>query len=259
MSKPKVVDLPIENQDETKKPSVPKDSREPKTLGENILTPAFFFSLLTATAYLTGVAFQEANLSTLKIPYGLFPKSSPDYFILAFRAVIELFPSEFSSPLKNIGAAIAIVAGLFMISAINIFGEFLGKSARMKDFQERARTNKLLNFIGKLLFAPAIGLMVLFYVPTAFIILMTIPVVVGLSGGAKAAQSEIASYEGGCAKPKGKGVHCTQIIEGTTPVATGFIIDMSDKYVAIYVDGEAKAIPIKDRDFLPYTPPTSKP
>jgi hypothetical protein len=55
--------------------------------------PALVGSFLTAAAYLTGVAFQQAYLISAQVNDELFVKSSSDYFLFAFQAIPELIPA----------------------------------------------------------------------------------------------------------------------------------------------------------------------
>jgi len=219
------------------------------------LSHAIVLSILTPTAYLTGVAFHQAYMQTLKINYELYPKSSADYFLYAFNALFKLVPEWLQIAGTDLRVVGVVLYVSLVIGLINKGGSLLDNSPWMKRHREKAKTSKAFRLFGEIMLVPVIGLMVIYYIPILLVILMITPVLVGEVGGQKVANADKAGFEGGCAHPKRKSAFCTQMLEAGKPVAIGFVIDASDKFVAMIDNGVARSIPIKDREFSEFRNP----
>lgn len=216
------------------------------------LSHAVVLSILTPTAYLTGLVFHQVYMHTLRINYELYPKSSADYFLYAFKSLFELLPAW----LQIAGTDLRVVGVVLFVSVaiglINKGGSLLDNSQWMKRHREKAKTSKAFSLFGEIMLVPIIGLTVIYYIPILLVILMITPVLVGEAAGHKVAIADKAGFEGGCAHPKSKSAFCTQVLEAGKPVALGFVIDVSDKFVAVIDNGVARSIPIKDKEFLEF-------
>jgi hypothetical protein len=223
------------NQEQSEKPQASNPSN--KSLPSWLPLSTFLAALLTPAAYLTGVSFHQSYLETFQIPYGLFPKASSDYFLFAYRAVMEAMPAWMNFLAKEHWPAVLIFLVLLYFSGFVKFARWIEKREFSKRTTERLRNNRAMKFISELLFVPAIGLAAIFYIPTATVILLVIPIYIGSTGGEKAAQSDLMRFQGGCSQPKDQKAFCTSIIDNGKPNGAGFVIDASEKYVAL-LDGE---------------------
>lgn len=239
---------------------LPASDAEKKSLATTINWAtfiAFFTSTLTAAAYLTGVAFHQGYLHTYKVSYGLFPKTSSEYFLYAYSAILELVPQFFSFDKTTGLLIISAFCALVLIFSLRRLGKYIDDSVAVAKIRTKVRSAKSFGLVGDLFFYPVLGVVIPLYLLFLLFFLLLAPALVGELGGERAAKREIAAQEGGCAKPKGVNAYCIDILASDKLLARGFIVDMSEKYVAIRVDGLTKTIPIKDRDFVPFVNPVS--
>ncbi|WP_211468366.1 hypothetical protein [Collimonas silvisoli] len=223
------------------------------------LNQAFILAILTPTAYLIGVAFYQSYMRTLRVAFELYPKTSTDYFLYAFEALLEFFPSG----LKSAGTDIRIIAAVFgvlvYIALMNIgaawLESWLDSSEWMKRRREKVKMSKSIGLLGDIFLMPTVVLMAIYYIPIFITLLMLIPVLVGQSAGRDVALRDKAGFEGGCTNPKDKKAFCTQVLDGGKPVAVGFVVEASEKFVALIADGVARSIPIKDKEFVEFRNP----
>ena len=214
--------------------------------------PALVGSVLTAAAYLTGVAFQQAYLTSFQVNYGLFVKGSSDYFLFAFQAILELLPTWFRIFGENFGFLGAIFGLLLLCVLVNMGGEMLDRSSRLKKMRIRIQSSKLLAVLGQLFLLPTLGLAVIYYIPLFLALLLILPVELGSYSGRRAAQADMERFEKGCKPIKNSSAFCTQIMENGNGIAYGFVIETSDKYVALNKDVKARVLPIKESEFMPF-------
>ncbi|WP_292933156.1 hypothetical protein [Noviherbaspirillum sp.] len=238
-----VIQLPVTAPNEAQKKA------KHETFFEWMGTPAIILSILTAAAYLTGIAFHQEYFTYFQVNHGFFPKSSSDYFLFAYRAILEILPAWLNFAGTDLRMVVILFFALVSTSIIIKIGGMLDNSERMKRVRARANKNKIFALIGELLLAPTIGFAAVYYIPIFIAILMIIPVGVGSFGGQKAAKADMERFEKGCQTSKGSDAFCTQIIDEENIIASGFIIDISDKYVALIENGNAKVVPIKEREF----------
>ncbi|HEX7634847.1 MAG TPA: hypothetical protein VF427_06180, partial [Noviherbaspirillum sp.] len=136
---------------------------------------------------------------------------------------------------------------------IQIGGNALDNTERMKRARAKASQSKVFAVIGKLLFVPTISVaVIIYYIPIFLMFLLILPVALGEISANRTAKSDMARFEQGCKPIKRSSAFCTQIVENGKPIAQGFVIETSDKYVALVDHGRARVVPIKEREFLPF-------
>lgn len=214
--------------------------------------PTIVGSTLTAGAYLTGLAYHQAYLAQFKVIEGLFPKSSSEYFLYAFQAAIELLPAGLVVAGTDLRIPAILFGTVLFVMLIAKASKALEKSERLKHLQLKARQNKKFQLFGEFLALPAITVAATFYVVLALTFILILPAILGGISGKHAAENEMKRFAKGCKSIKGSIAFCTRILDGETTVAQGFIIQSSDRYVALIEDGKSRVIPIKEREFLPF-------
>jgi len=202
---------------------------------------------LTGTAYLVGVAFHTAYLRTFHLPL-LLEKTTADYFLYAWEACT-------TSLMRLIGSA-----GVFLLSLIflwvvfwrlcNKVGQKIENGAWSKRQRERFRTAPGMRVFAETVLLPLLCCVLVGYVVLGLVVALILPAYLGENAGRRRAEEEIAIFKKGCAQNIAASHFCNEIREGDKLVSRGFIIDGSEKYVAVYENGVAKLIPAEDKHFV---------
>lgn len=219
-------------------------------LQDRILNNAFIATIATSAIYLIGITYYQTYSTILKIPYALHPKTTPDYFLYAFHAFMELFPAWLIESIKI--KAVILILILFAIWVItNMFLDWIDTSA----WNKRAKTripSAGLRRIGKAALIPSVILAIFFYAPLFCVIVMLLPVSIGEGMGRKAAERDLKITKHNCATIEKSYAYCSTIIQGDKEIATGYIMDASDKYVTIIEDGKTRSIPLEGKEIRQY-------
>ncbi|MGF6272337.1 hypothetical protein ABIB38_000679 [Massilia sp. UYP11] len=204
--------------------------------------------LLSGAAYLTGVAYHQAYLNAFRIPLNLLEKSTADYFLYAYMAVAE-------SGMRLLGSGLVVIAAF-------IFGAYFWQSLRWVDrkttqssqlqwLRSRMRMNPLLRLLGNLVLVPTL-VIGFSYLAFALFVLFIMPMMFGQAAGARRAAEDAEVYTLGCDKVQPGIRYCNDVFEAGNPtrIASGFIIDSSEKYVAIYESDAVRTIHVEGLRFV---------
>lgn len=213
------------------------------------LTLGVAVPLLSGAAYLTGVAYHQAYLNAFRIPLNLLEKSTADYFLYAYMAVAE-------SGMRLLG-----FSGLVAIAAF-IFGAYFWQSLRWVDrkttqssqlqwLRSRMRTKPLLRLLGNLVLVPTL-VIGFSYLAFALFVIFIMPMMFGQAAGARRAAEDASVYTLRCDKVQPGVRYCNDVFEEGNPVriASGFIIDSSEKYIAIYESDAVRTIHVEGKRFV---------
>lgn len=206
--------------------------------------------IFSGAAYLTGVAYHQAYLNAFRIPQNLIAKSTADYFLYAYMAVAESGMKFFTLS----GLASIIVISIFAVYFFQIFrwiDRKINQSSHIEWLRSRAQSNPVFRTAGKLVIVPT--LVIAFgYLALASFIAFIMPMMFGEIAGARRAAEDIAVFQQGCHKPRKDSRYCNELFEngGAAPVASGFVIDSSEKYIAIYESGTIRTYPVEGKRFV---------
>lgn len=211
-----------------------------------IVNNALIASTLTSAAYLIGVAFHQTYLTALKVPYTLHKKDSSDYFLYAFQALLELFPMWLTESTKLNGAVL-----IFLISTAwflaNLVIEWVSNSELRRRSKNRTISSKW-QIVGKAALYPTAMIFFAIYIPLLLSIIMLFPVLIGEKMANKVAARDIKSMNIPCDSNQKKQAYCSDIVDGEKTIATGYMIDTSEKYATIFENGRSRSIPIEGRE-----------
>lgn len=205
--------------------------------------------IFSGAAYLTGITYHQTYLNAFRIPLNLLTKTTADYFLYAYMAVTE-------AGLKLLGVSglimmVAIMLGAYLWQIFSWIDRKVMQSGHRQWVRSKVQSKPLLRFLGKAMMVPSIVL-ALGYIGLLFFMLFLAPMMFGHTAGAQRADDDIAIFERGCEKVRRGGPDCNEIFEdgNPVPVARGFIIDSSEKYIAIYDGGTVRTLPVEGKSFV---------
>lgn len=221
----------------------------------------FFFSIalaaavpiLTGAAYLVGYACHRAYLNSFHIPPQLIEKTTADYFLYTYFALVN-------SSLALLGSTNVVVLALALIVLLFVLWRafaYLGKRIDASEWARRRRENvvpkpSVLAF-ADIVILPFLYVALAGYIALALLLILVLPESLGESAGRRIAERDKGAYKLGCDKGRKESrgrLYCNEIREGAELVSRGFIIDSSDKYVAVYEEGVIKLIPLEGKRFV---------
>lgn len=186
---------------------------------------------------------------------GLFPKSTDWILINGYYSLVTRFIAILDVIFKNLHwlAAAAIVVGFYVAVLLTPMGGGRGEiPAWLKRRPEWVR-RLLRNMFTTALFVGAF--------PLAMFILtsvMVIPAALGEGAGRATAESELGAFQKGCtasARP------CVEVRKEGHVVATGFVLDSSTSYLAIFDERtqQGRVMPLDNVELVSARPITSGP
>lgn len=195
--------------------------------------------------YLTGVSYQQVWANHFGVGSGFFEKSTTDYFLYAYAALIKICSNWFNvltDPwvvLSTLG-----LAALFIIEIA-----LLAWLPRAKIFQNAGTIINKNKFLSPPLAILALSsgiTLTLLLLPLAANLFLIIPAYTGY----KAAQLEIERntplFALGCEKVESRQDYCVRLLDGDIEIARGFVIDSSSERIALYLNGKTTILPLKD-------------
>lgn len=216
-----------------------------------LINNALIASTLTSAAYLIGITFHQSYLTALKIPYTLHTKNSSDYFLYAFQALLELFPLWLTESTKVSGAILIFLISISWFLA-NLVVEWVNNSQLSRRGKSRNISPKW-KIVGKAALYPTTMIFLAVYIPLLLSIIMLFPVLIGEKMANKVAARDIAAMSAPCGSNHKKYIYCSDVMDGEKSVATGYIIDTSEKYVTIFENGKSRTIPIEGKEIRAFT------
>ncbi|MDX1722653.1 MAG: hypothetical protein R3355_06000 [Pseudomonas sp.] len=209
-----------------------------------IFTP--LFGLLGYSAiYLTGVAYHQAWVNHFGITSSFFEKSTTDYFIYAYVALIKICSNwldvltDFSVVLSTLGIATLLIAEIALLAWL----------ARTDFFQNTGTIISEKKFLSIPLAVLAIsgGLtLILLLLPLVANIFLIIPGYTGYKAAQMAIERNISIFALGCEKADRRQDYCVRLLDDDVEIARGFVIDSSNERIALYLDGKAMILPLKN-------------
>lgn len=205
-------------------------------------------SLLISTMYLCGYLYHAGYLGGYKIIEGHFELTVEGYLLKFFLLFIQLF----SEILKFTGLyEILAVSGFILMYGFFLYGVHAARfviKAWIQCIKERLFRGKKLDWLGMPLTftGVVVGVPLLVMGILAFIVLIILS---SYSVGSHRAAEDIKSF----IPCNSAGAKCTKVFSGVEMVAEGFVIEVSDRAVAIY-DG-TKAIVLENQNLRFETQP----
>jgi hypothetical protein len=209
---------------------------------------ATFLPILTAGAYLVGKAYHCAYLNAFYVPCKLVTKTTTDYFIYSYIALRS----------ELIGFSLAsILLTLLTIGAAAIIKKFRDRAKASKHnrpavFFQPIKAGRL--SVNTSSFPLLLGGAVCVLISVTGLVML--PERIGGEAGFQAANEEKKIFQDGCTQGKNEFIFCNDILAGDRHIARGFILDVSEKYVMVYENSRARAIPATKLSFMAVVPPS---
>lgn len=203
--------------------------------------------LLSAAAYLIGLAYRTTYHHEFNIPSGLLAATTSDYLVYAYTALAE-------TGIRLIGFTGLTVMSLPVVAVLTWkFFSWAERKAEESQRLRRVRANvnssgflKLIGYLCAILTSvAALSYLALF----SYGVFLT-PYILGEKAGKQRAIDDASAYELGCEKGSGGARFCIDIYHDEKIVASGFVVDSSDKYLAVYENGTVRILPTEGMHFL---------
>lgn len=202
--------------------------------------------LLSAAAYLIGLAYRTTLHHEFSIPSGLLAATTSDYLVYAYTALVE-------TGLRLIGFTGLMVLSLPVVAVITWrFFSWLERkseeSQRLRIIRAKVNSNGYLKLVGYLC-AALTSVVALSYLALFAYGAFLAPYILGERAGKQRATDDLRAYKLGCEKGSGGARFCVDIYHDEKVVASGFVIDSSEKYLAIYESGIVRILPTEGMHF----------
>lgn len=202
--------------------------------------------LLSAAAYLIGLAYRTTYHHEFNIPSGLLAATTSDYLVYAYTALAE-------TGIRLIGFTGLAVMSLPVVAVVT--WKFFGWAERKaEDSQRLRRVRTKVNSSGFLRLVGYVCAILTSVAALSYMALFTYgvflaPYVLGQKAGKERALDDVSVYGLGCEKGSGGARFCIDIYHGDKLVASGFVVDSSDKYLAVYENGTVRILPTEGMYF----------
>jgi hypothetical protein len=208
---------------------------------------AGFVPILTGTAYLVGVEYHRTYLDWLHVPKLLIAKTATDYFLYAHSA----FASSLFAMLSSTALLIFSVGmyGSIWRGANQLVLKF-EKSERAVQLQARMKGSPRAHLFSDVILLPLLFALLVYFAVIGLLFALVLPAYIGEAAGKLQAEKDLSAFNLGCKKAQGTYRFCSEIREGESVLARGFIIDSSEKYVAVYDEGTTRTFPIEGKYFV---------
>ena len=182
----------------------------------------------TVTLHVVGVASHRAYLQYWGIDVGVFPKSTDLVLINGYYGLVNQSALAFLGILAHVGwwtaAAIGVALSLFVL--LSRWDAGSGAVAKWLAGYDGWIQRLVRCLAGTWLVAGAIpGL------PMAWPAVMVVPDAVGAASGRAHAEREAVEFNKGCEKSKHM---CVELRKGSQTLGSGFVLDGSPSYIAIF-------------------------
>lgn len=169
------------------------------------------------------------------IDAGVFPKSADLVLINGYHGLVNQSAQAILSILSNFGwwTLGACFVALYLFALISPWDAGIGKAwewlaKRTSSFQRLVRC-----FVATLAFAALIPFLL-----SAWTLIMYFPDAIGAANGKQSAEREAAEYAKGCEKSKHP---CVELKKGDQSLGSGFLLDGSPTFVAIFDPQQRRA------------------
>lgn len=210
---------------------------------------------VTWTAYLVGVVYHQTFLDHLGISPDLFPKQASEYFIFAFYACFSLVVAALSPMLSDVTIAGVIILIWISITALVVVSVVFEKHRWIQGVQSKAKQRRFRQVSFAIVF-PILGSLVTFYVPLLIAFVLTMPVLLGQSAGAREASNYFKYIDAGCEAKVNNISPCTEITEGGKSIAVGIVVAASETHVAVLEKFGSRSLLLEGRELRKQRPRT---
>lgn len=212
---------------------------------------AALVSIGYGASYLTGLIYHQTYLLRLEIPSEFFRKQSSDYFVFAYIAWVELSMKLLPALMGDWRPLVLLTLFVTFTLFLGMFLGWMSETVCVNKIKENLKASPKISLAGSMLFMPITAVAVIFIAPIMLIVVTVIPILIGGAGADEAAKRELEKFEAGC-DAKSIKHRCYDITEGEKFIARGFIVEVSDSYVALMTKIGPEILPLSGRSLKIY-------
>lgn len=209
----------------------------------------FAASVGYGACYVTGLVFHQTYLERFQVPVGLFKQSATDYLFFSYQALLEIMPDALNTLLGDFRPLTFIFVYLAVLSGAAKAASYFSGKRKASDLQDKSRDNGKLKTLAEILLYPTLGTAIFAFVPLLTMLAILIPAGIGQYAGIKAAKRDAEQFQSHCKESKSRAV-CMDFMQDEKRLATGYVLQVSDRSVALVTDGGTQIFPLKDRALI---------
>ncbi|MEB0060101.1 hypothetical protein [Variovorax sp. LG9.2] len=205
----------------------------------------------TVALHVVGITSHRTYMQYWGIDAGVFPKTADLILIDGYYGVINQSALAFLRILSNPGAwtAGACFLALYLFVLVSPWDAGTGRASEWLAQRKPGVRRMVKCLIATLLLAAVIPCMLI-----AWTLVMYFPDAIGAANGKQSAEAEAVEFAKGCTKSK---YQCVQLRKGSELLGSGFLLDGSPAFVAIF-DAErqrARVLPREGVELITGRPP----
>lgn len=203
--------------------------------------------------YIAGLLYHQTYLQDLGIPSEFFRKQPSDYFVYAYTAWLELSVKWLPALMGNFRPWLLLLLFLSTGVAIGFFLGWLSQKQPFLKIQGDLKKNAKFLMVGGLIFAPVSMSAALILVPASVIAVTLVPALWAQTAAHETSKREIEKFKIGCQITPLK-QRCYDLVDAEKVIATGFIVEASDVYLALMTEKGPNILPLNGRSVRAHTP-----
>lgn len=226
-----------------------KEKKLPIKASFALINGTIVITALTWTSYLVGVVYHQSLLSELGISAELYPQEASEYFIYAFYACFSTLSAVLPPMLSDVTVAVVIFLMWVLVTAIGLTVVALEKHRWVTSIQSKFIDSPQLRKVSSTFFIPMVGLILTFYVPLLFALILTMPLILGQTAAKREAKSYLTKISRGCENLLRENPYpCIEVTEAGKQVSVGILVSASEKYVGILEKTGSRSILLDGRE-----------
>lgn len=208
-------------------PTLPRRSARPSWAGV-LSTMTTLIAIGTITLHVMGVASHRAYLQYWGIDAGVFPKSTDWVLINGYHGLVNQSARALLGILANLGWWVAAAVGVALYLFILLSPWDAGSGAVFKWLGQRSAS---IQRFAKILSGTLLIAAILPVVLVSWTAVMVLPDALGEASGKAHAKREALEFKKGCESSKQP---CVELKRGSEALGSGFVLDGSESYIAIF-------------------------
>ncbi|UVE18968.1 hypothetical protein NVV93_06150 [Pseudomonas sp. LS44] len=198
-----------------------------------------------SAVYLTGVVYHQTWASHFSAGVGLFEKSTTDYLLYAYAALIHIC-SNWLNVLTDPWIVLSTLGLVFLAVAELVLLTWLPQTKPFKAAGTTINKNKLLGLpLGVLALSSSITC-ILLLLPLAANLFLITPAITGYKAAQLSIEKHELIYSRDCQKAAHRKDYCVRVIDGDNEIARGYLIDSSNDRIALYKDGKSTVLALNN-------------
>lgn len=203
--------------------------------------------------YIAGLFYHQTYLQDLEVPSEFFRKQPSDYFVYAYTAWLEVSVKWLPALLGNFRPWLLLLLFLSSCVVLGLSLGWLSEKEPFRKIKERLGGNQNFLIVRGLIFAPVSMSAALILILAIMISVTLVPALWAQTAAHETSKREIEKYKIGCQLVPLK-QRCYDLIDGDKVIATGFIVEASDVYLALMTEKDPNILSLNGRSLRAHTP-----